>query len=194
MTLIRVNPASVRGYGTAAQGEFDAIATELTRLADDVVSVRYFGPNSVAFKRDCGRMAEEFGRSLHRSMGAMADAVRVSTSNIAASLGGAPVDIHLVDKAVVAPAPSVVDYVDVDTSALEALLPVVDGHFTSIRDALQRHLDALRRTDWEGNAKLNAVTRVQSLTSNAAAAGDEARVGLTSFIRDQIDRVVLADA
>jgi hypothetical protein len=139
-------------------------------------------------------MAEEFGRSLHRSMGAMADAVRVSTSNIAASLGGAPVDIHLVDKAVVAPAPSVVDYVDVDTSALEALLPVVDGHFTSIRDALQRHLDALRRTDWEGNAKLNAVTRVQSLTSNAAAAGDEARVGLTSFIRDQIDRVVLADA
>ena len=41
------------------------------------------------------RLAEEFGRALHRSMGAMAEAVRASTSNIAASLGGAPIDITL---------------------------------------------------------------------------------------------------
>ncbi|MCB0965465.1 MAG: hypothetical protein KDB37_01405 [Ilumatobacter sp.] len=193
MTLIRVNPASVRAYGATAQGEFDAITAELGRLADDVVAVRYFGPNAVQFKTECGRLAEEFGRSLHRSMGAMADAVRVSTSNIAASLGGAPLDITLADKPIAAPAPAVVDYVDVDTAALEALMPVVDAHFAAIREAMQRHLGALQRTDWEGNAKQNAVGAVQALTGNATSTCDEARAQLTGFIRTQIDSVVLAD-
>lgn len=193
MTLIRVNPASVRSYGAAAQGEFDAITAELGRLADDVVSVRYFGPNAVQFKTECGRLAEEFGRALHRSMGAMADAVRISTSNIAASLGGAPIDITLADKPIAAPVPAVVDYVDVDTAALEALMPVVDGHFASIREAMQRNLAALQRTDWEGNAKQNAVGNVQALTGNAASTCDDTRAQLTSFIRNQIDSAVLAD-
>ena len=193
MTLIRVNPASVRSYGAAAQGEFDAITSELGRLADDVVSVRYFGPNAVQFKTECGRLAEDFGRALHRSMGAMADAVRASTSNIAASLGGAPIDITLADKPIAAPAPAVVDYVDVDTAALDALMPVVDAHFAAIREAMQRNLAALQRTDWEGNAKQNAVGAVQSLTGSASSTSDEARTQLTTFIRNQIDSVVLAD-
>jgi len=194
MTLIRVNPASVRSYATTAQGEFDAMTTELTRLADDVVSVRYFGPNAVAFKTECGRLAEDFGRALHRNLGAMAEAVRVSTSNIAASLGGAPIDITLADKAVAAPAPTVVDYVDVDTAALEALIPVVERHFAALTDGLSRHLSALQRTDWEGNAKRNAVGSVQALTGNATATCDDARAKLTTYIRGQIDSVVLADA
>lgn len=194
MTLIRVNPASVRSYGSAAQSEFDTMTGELSRLADAVVSVRYFGPNAVSFKTECGRLAEEFGRSLHRSMGAMAEAVRVSTSNIAASLGGAAISIQLADKPVSAPAPTVVDYVDVDTAALDAVIPVVDRHFASITDSLQRHLAALQGTDWEGNAKQHAVSAVQTLTSNASSTCQEARSQLTSSIRSQIDIVVLADA
>jgi hypothetical protein len=194
MTLVRVNPASVRSYGTAAQSEFDAMTTALSRLADDVVSVRYFGPNAVSFKSECGRLAEEFGRTLHRSMGAMAEAVRVSTSNIAASLGGAPIDLQLADKPVRAPAPTAVDEVDVDTAALDALIPVVERHFAVITDSLQRHLGALRGTDWEGNAKQHAVAAVQTLTSNATSTCQEARTQLATSIRRQIDTVVLADA
>ena len=193
MTLIRVDPASVRSYGAAAQGEFDAITSELGRLADDVVSVRYFGPNAVQFKTESGRLAEEFGRALHRSMGAMADAVRTSTSNIAASLGGAPIDITLADQPVAAAAPAVVDYVDVDTAALEALVPVIDARFAAIRESMQRNLAALQRTDWHGNAKQNAVGAVQALTGNATSTCDEARSRLTTFVRNQIDSVVLAD-
>lgn len=194
MTLIRVNPASIRSYGTVAQTEFDTIASELSRLADDVVSVRYFGPNAVAFKTECGRLAEEFGRTLHRSMGAMAEAVRVSTSNIAASLGGAAISIQLADRPVSAPTPAVVDDVDVDTGALDAVIPVVDRHFASIAESLQRHLGALQGTDWEGNAKQHAVSAVQSLTSSASSTCEEARTHLTTSIRTQIDNVVLADA
>jgi hypothetical protein len=194
MTLIRVNPASVRSYGTVAQSEFDTMTNELSRLADDVVSVRYFGPNAVSFKTECGRLAEEFGRSLHRSMGAMAEAVRISTSNIAASLGGAAISIQLADKPVSAPAPTVVDYVDVDTAALDAVIPVVDRHFASITESLQRHLGALQGTDWEGNAKQNAVSAVQTLTANASSTCQDARTQLTTYIRSQIDSVVLADA
>ena len=61
MTLIRVNPESVRSYGTQAQSLFESMTTSLDRLVNDVVAVRYFGPNAVAFKTECGRMAADFG-------------------------------------------------------------------------------------------------------------------------------------
>ena len=85
MTLIRVDPESVRGYGREAQGIFEQIHDALVRLVDDVVAVRYFGPNAVAFKTECGRVAADFANRLHVDMAAMADAVRRSTSNIAAA-------------------------------------------------------------------------------------------------------------
>jgi hypothetical protein len=194
MTLIRVDPASIRSYGTVAQREFDTMTNELCRLTDDVVAVRYFGPNAVSFKTECGRLAEEFGRTLHRSMAAMAEAVRVSTSNIAASLGGAAISIELADKPISAPAPTVVDYVDVDTAALDAVITVVDRHFAAITESLRRHLAVLQATDWEGNAKQHAVSAVQALTGTASSTCQEARTRLTTYIRNQIDSVVLADA
>lgn len=193
MTLIRVNPESVRAYGTQAQSTFDTMTASLNQLARDVVAVRYFGPNAVAFKSECGRIAADFGNRLHLDMAAMADAVRRSTSNIAASLGGAPISISMTNQAIVPPTPAVVDYVDVDTDALEALVPVVSGHFTSIREGLSGNFGQLQQTDWEGAAKLAAVDAVGGFTTSARHSCEQAESALTSYIRNQVQSVVAAD-
>jgi hypothetical protein len=193
MTLIRVNPESVRSYGTQAQTLFEAMTSSLDRLVDDVVAVRYYGPNAVAFKTECGRLATDFGTRLSADMGAMADAVRRSTSNIAASLGGAPISIQLANKPIVAPTPEAVDFVDIDTAALDAVMPVVGTHFTSIRDSLTDHFQRLQQTDWEGNAKLGAVDAVGRFTSSARQSCDASEQALTTYIRNQIQSVVAAD-
>jgi hypothetical protein len=124
----------------------------------------------------------------------MADAVRVSTSNIAASLGGQPISIQIADQPVTAPLPTAVDFVDVDTAALEAILPVVRGHFDAIREQLASHLDRLGQTDWQGNAKQQAVTRVGGFTSRATSACDTTQHDLVDYVTRQIDAAVLADA
>lgn len=193
MTLIRVNPASVHAYGAQAQAEFESMSIALNRLVDDVVAVRYFGPNAVAFKTECGRLAADFATKLHHDMAAMADAVRRSTSNIAASLGGQPISIDVSSKPIVPPTPPTVDYVDVDTSALESIIPTVTGHFTDVRDGLTRNFQRLQATDWEGNAKLAAVDAVGGFTTSARHSCDAAQQSLVSYINDQLQSVVAAD-
>jgi hypothetical protein len=193
MTLIRVNPTSVQQYGREAQSSFDEIHTSLVRLVDEVVAVRYFGPNAVAFKTDCGRMTADFARRLHLDLAAMADAVRRSTSNIAAALGGVPIHLHVEARQIVPPLPEVVDVVDVDTTALDGLVPVVARRFTEVRDRLGLHLRRLQATDWEGHAKLAAIDAVAGFTTSANRTCDTAEESLTSFIRRQVDAVVTAD-
>lgn len=193
MTLIRVNPESVRAYGNQAQGLFDEMHQSLVTMVGDVVAVRYYGPNAVAFKTECGRMAAEFANRLHLDLGAMADAVSRSTSNIAAALGGAPVIIRVDGRPIAPPSPEVVDYVDVDTSALEAQIPVVGNRFDELRTNLTRNLEALGATDWEGNAKLMAVDAVGGFTTSARGKCDEAHSALAEFMRRQVDAVVAAD-
>jgi hypothetical protein len=193
MTVIRVDPASVRAYGTQAQGIFDNMHAELVTLVNDVVAVRFFGPNAVAFKTDAGKVAADFANKLNLDMGAMADAVRTSTSNIAASLGGAPVTIQLDSKTITPPSPETVDYVDVDTSALESLVPVVTNHFTVLRNGLKDNMGKLQATDWEGNAKTAAVDAVQGFTTAAQAKCDAAEQSITNYITKQIEAVTTAD-
>ena len=193
MTVIRVNPESVRAYGSQAQTIFESMHSALVTLVDDVVAVRYFGPNAVAFKSECGRVAADFANRLHADMGAMADAVRTSTSNIAASLGGSPISIQIDGRPITPPTPVSVDYVDVDTTALEGSIPTVTGHFSALRQALGDHLAKLQATDWEGNAKLAAVSSVSGFTASATAKCDSAEQSLTSYIRGQVDAVVAAD-
>lgn len=193
MTLIRVSPESVRSYGRQAQTQFDAMATSLDQLVREVVAVRYFGPNAVAFKTECGRLAAEFGTKLHADIGNMAEAIRRSTSNIAASLGGQPITISISNQPITPPSPAVVDYVDVDTSALEAVIPVLAGHFTTIRDGLSRNFQQLQQTDWEGNAKLAAVDAVGGFTTSARHTSDRAEQALTTYIRNQVQSVLTAD-
>jgi hypothetical protein len=193
MTVIRVNPTSVQTYGAQAQSEFEAMSLTLKSLVDDVVAVRYFGPNAVAFKTECGRVAADFANKLHQDMAAMAEAVRRSTSNIAASLGGQPITIEVSNRPIVPPTPPTVDYVDVDTAALEAIVPVVTGYFSDVRDGLGRHFQKLQATDWEGNAKLAAVDAVGGFTTSAILTCDAAQHALSTYINDQLESVVTAD-
>ena len=95
MTTIRVAAPSVRAYGTQATEIFGAMHSSLKSLVNDVVHVHYFGPNADMFKAKCGQIAADFANQMHRDMAAMAEAVRVSTSNIANSLGGAPISISV---------------------------------------------------------------------------------------------------
>lgn len=193
MTLIRVNPESVRGYGREAQNVFEAMHQSLVQLVNDVVAVRFFGPNAVAFKTECGRVATEFATKLHTDMGAMSDAVRQSTSNIAASLGGAPIVITLESRPITPPTPATVDYVDVDTAALEGVMPVATSHFANLRQGLTTNLERLGATDWEGTAKINAVDAVQGFTTSAKGKCDTTEQALTDYIERQVESVLAAD-
>ena len=193
MTVIRVVPSSVQGYGREAQGIFGEMHTSLKSLVTDVVAVRYFGENAFAFKTEAGRVAADFAAKLYADLGAMTGAVKASTSNIAGSLGGAPIAIALEPLAITPPVPAKVDYVDVDTSALEQLRPVVNRHFASLQENLDRHLAALRATDWEGNAKIAAVDQVAGFTQSAKAKCVAAETSISNYISSQLDSVVRAD-
>lgn len=193
MTLVRVDPESVRGYGREAQACFDTMQQSLVQLVNEVVGVRYFGPNAVAFKTECGRMAAEFATKLHADMGQMADAVKTSTSNIANSLGGEPIVIQLDPKPITPPQPEVVNYVDVDTEALQAMTSVVTQRFTSLRDNLDANLSKLQATDWQGNAKINAVEAVGGFTTSAKSKCTNSEQQLVQYINDQVSSVTTAD-
>jgi hypothetical protein len=193
MTLIRVNPESVRSYGRQAQAAFETMHRSLVELVDEVVAVRYFGPNAVVFKTECGQMAADFANRLHLDMGAIADAVRRSTSNIAAALGGQPIHIQIDSRPITAPIPVTVDYVDVDTAALEAVVPVVARRFTELRNGLTTNVQRLQATDWEGNAKLAAVDVVGGFTRSGRAKCDVTEQALSTFITRQVHSVLAAD-
>ncbi len=193
MTVVRVNPQSVHAYGADAQAKFDAIRTELVQLVNAVTEVRYFGPNAVDFKTRSGQIAADFANRLNQDLGAIADAVRVSTSNIAASLGGAPVTISVNGTTISPPAVATVDYVDVDTSALDALKGTVDRHFAAINGLFDGHLQKLNGTDWTGNAREQAITAVRTFTTAAKSKSNEAQQSLTTFITKQVQSVITAD-
>lgn len=193
MTLIRVVPESVHAYGREAQTTFEHMHQSLVTLVNDVVAVRYFGPNAVAFKTECGRIASAFATGLHTDMAAMADAVNTSTSNIAASLGGSPIRINIDAKPITPPTPETVGYVDVDTGALEAVAPVVIRHFDALRTGLNTNLAGLRGTDWEGTAKTNACDAVQRFTTSATGRCDDTQASLTEYINNQVNSVLAAD-
>lgn len=193
MTLIRVDPASVQQYGRSAQNCFDEIHHALVRLVDDVVAVRYDGPNAWSFKTECGRLAAEFANRLHGDLAAMADAVRRSTSNISVALGGQPLQIHLDPRPITPPTPQVSAAVDVDTDALDALLPVLALRFDQLRGQLAVHLHQLRATDWEGHAKLAAIDAVSGFTATARQACDTAETALADVVRRQVAAVLAAD-
>jgi hypothetical protein len=193
MTLIRVNPTSVLQYGREAQAAFDQMHQSLVELVGEVVAVRYFGPNAVSFKSECGRLAADFAGRLHVDMAAMADAVRRSTSNIATALGGQPLHLGVDARPIQPPAPVVVDYVDVDTAALEAIVPVIARRFGELREQLATNLQRLQATDWEGNAKLAAVDAVGGFTNSARRTCDAAEQSLCDVVRRQVQTVVAAD-
>jgi len=193
MTLIRVEPESIRRYGYTAQATFDEMHGSLVGLVSQVVAVRYFGPNAFAFKSEVGRLAADFANRLHLDMQAMAEAVRISTTNIAAALGGSPISIRLDPRPITPPSPAAVDFVDVDTAALEALNPVVVERFEALRRGLSTNVSQLQSTDWQGNAKRSVVDAVARVSASARGRCDTAEEAITSFIHRQLEGVLAAD-
>jgi hypothetical protein len=193
MTVVRVNPASVRQYGNSAETTFGEIRTELVNLVNQVTQVRYFGPNAVSFKTHSGQLASEFANKLNQDIAAISHAVKASTSAIANSLGGEPITIDVNVSPITPPGVESVDYVDVDTSALESLTGTVNGHFSRVSTLFDQHLQKLVGTDWEGNAKVQATTAVQGFTSKAKTHAEQAQQSLTKYINGQLQAVTAAD-
>ena len=194
MSVVRVNPESVRQYATKASERFAASRTELDALVRSAVEVRYFGPNAFAFKTECGQMAAGYSTQLLADFVQIAQAVSASTGNIAASLGGAPVTISVDGSPVPVPqVPPAGDVFDVDVTALEALKPVITRHIAAVQLALGEHLSSLTATDWEGVAKTAAVQAVTTFTTMAKAKATEAETQVNALITAQIASVTAAD-
>jgi hypothetical protein len=194
VSVIRVNPDSIHQYAAAAQRQFDAVRAELQGLVNDAVNVRYFGPNAVDFKTHAGQMASDFGRRLAQDLGSIADAVRSSTSAVAASLGGAPISISVSGAPIPLPqVPHGDGSVEIDTSGLDALKPVVARHIDTINAQLDDHLRSLQSTDWTGQSKEEAVSVVTRFTNAARTHADQARTSITSYIDTQISNVQASD-
>ncbi len=194
MSVIRVNPESIQSYSRTASQQFEHMRSELETLTRDVVAVRYFGPNAQAFKTQAGQLAVEFANAMITDLRGIAEAIRSSTSSISAALGGGAVVIEFDGSPVAAPdVPAATDTVDVDTSALEALRPVITSRFASLQEALQAHLSALQGTDWEGQAKQGAVDAVTQFTNSGRSKASEAESNLNQAIDQQVNSVLAAD-
>ena len=194
MTLIRVEPESIRRYGHAAQANFDGMHASLVELVNQVVAVRYFGPNAFRFKSEVGRLAADFANRLHLDMQAMAEAVRTSTTNIAAALGGSPIAIRLDPRPITPPAPAV-------------------GRLRRRRHRRPRGAGPGRRrplrvapagAELEPSRSCRPPTgratpsgswsrRSRRVTASARARCDAAEGAITSFVRSQLESVLAAD-
>lgn len=194
MSDVRVNPPSVRAYGQAAQETFGSIRTSLETLVSDAVSVDYYGPNAVDFKNKCGQLAADLANALTQDMTKIADAVKTTTSNIAASLGGGPVDIQFNGAQISPPAvPTGDESVGANMPALEGMKGTASSHFTAISEQFTNHLSSLQNTDWVGTAKENAVGAVTGFTNSAKTKVQEANTEMTSYIDKQIEMITKAN-
>ena len=193
MTVVRVDPASVNQYGNAAETMFGEIRAELVSLVNATTQVRFFGPNAVQFKTNAGQVAADFANRLSLDIASISGAVRASTSAIAGSLGGQPVVIEVNVSPISPPGVESVDYVDVDTTALEGLIGTMNGHFARVTGLFDQHLQALVATDWEGNAKQQASEAVRSFTTRAKATAEQAQQSLNTFVNSQLQAVATAD-
>jgi hypothetical protein len=191
---IRVEAGSIRTYGTRAQLRFDNIRKNLVSLVEDVATVQYFGPNASQFKKQCADMAEDYSRVMLKDLAAIAEAVKVSTSNITSSLGGPAINIEVNGSPIPVPSINQGDgAVVADLTALDALIPTVKGRFAQITAELTEHLRELRATDWTGQAKTNAVDAVGSFTSKSIEDTAQAETSVTKFIQDQVSATRAAD-
>lgn len=194
MSDVRVNPPSVRAYGQSAQETFGSIRTSLETLVSDAVAVDYYGPNAVDFKTKCGQLAVGLANALTKDMAMIADAVKTTTSNIAASLGGGPVDIQFNGSTITAAAvPQGDESVGANLPALEGMKATANGHFQAISEQFANHLSSLQQTDWIGTAKDNAVGAVTGFTNGAKAKIQEANTEMTTYIDTQIDQISKAN-
>lgn len=201
MAVIKVDPASVKKYGQTAVEQFKGMSRQLSELVSAIMHVRYFGTNAREFKDKAGAMANEYSAALHSDMRNISQAVQTATSNISRSLGGTAIAVPTPGLQL---SPGRMDLhhprvgsdhtvEELDTAALEGLIPLVHQRFNAIGELLDQHLHNLTATKWEGQAKEGAVRAVRKFTNHAKTTSNKAKQTLTKYIRSQIEASVAAD-
>lgn len=196
MVKIAVDNASLQRYGQAAGGAFRGIRAELEGLVSSSVTVPYEGPNAADFKRGCGKLAADFSAAMLHDITTFTAAVRDVTSQIARTLGGSPLSIEVNGSPIAVPSvpPGDPGITSVDTGPLNELAGVVNRHFAQINARLDEHLSAFQAAKWEGNAREAAHQALTRFTSQSKADASAASAKLQSFISDQIQATMAADA
>lgn len=192
---IKVNPASITAYGTKAQRQFDSIRADLQSMVNATHNVPYEGDNAVHFKTECGRIVGEFSKAMLADMQEIANAVKTTTSNIAQSLGGHPVNISVNGHEITPQAVAKGDGTQsANTVALRALPGLLTTKYAAIEAALSAHLSALEGTQWEGTGKRSAVEVVSQRTSAARKDCEASKHSIIDYINKQLAAVESADA
>ncbi|MEM7339416.1 MAG: hypothetical protein AAF467_12260 [Actinomycetota bacterium] len=198
--VIRVVPGSLQAYGTRAGSQFNDIGQSLQALVTTVVEVDYFGPNADTLKTHCGALAVEFSAELIHRLAAIVDVISQTTSGISRALGEMqPVVIPF---EAVPPAVNVggafrddgTREVRANVGALGELPGQVTAAFGAIEAILDEHLSALSATNWDGNAKTQAVAAVSSYTAGAKALCAQYNGEIVGYLNDQIQSLASADA
>lgn len=191
---IRVNPPSVQNFGRQAQELFGQIRIELEGLVNDAVAVPYYGPNAESFKTECGQLGTSFAHALTADLRSIADIVQTVTTNIAHSLGGAPIVIEFNGGQISPPAvPTGDGSLGINTAALESFKNAGEARLRRVSELLNTNLANLRSTDWTGNAKEQAVGGVGDYTGKANSKVEETRTALVNAVDEQIKVARLAD-
>lgn len=194
-TVIRVEPSSLMTYQGQASDAFGVVGQTLGVMVEEAGAINYKGPNAVAFKTECSRMVRDFAQSVSDDMSRIATAVAQTTSAIAGSLGGQPImiDIPRITSEEVRIDDPGDGTVELDTTGLEAFDLAVAAHFATIKGQFEEHVGALSRTDWHGNAKLEAVNAVTAYTEQAKEAIDTAAKEMNTYVEAQIQATRAAD-
>ena len=194
MTVIKVNPESIHTYGKKAQKHFDDIRHHLQVMADEADRVPYAGNNAEKFKAETARLLSEYSKAMLKDLGTIADAIRVTTSNIAQSLGGQPITISVNGTPIV---PQPVKKGDgthlLDTERFLQLPGKLTANFDAIDNQLAIHLRSLTATVWEGKAKHDCVQLVGDFTNTAKKDTAEAKRSVIDYITKQTASAIEGD-
>ena len=192
---IKVEPESIKQYGKKAQQHFDKIRQDLQVMANTIENAPYQGDNAADFKNECAEMMAKFSKGFLEDLGAIAQSVRTTTTNIAQALGGQPIIIK-VDGTPIKPQKRHSKdgkVQSVDTIALKSLPTILNTRFDSAKSELRNHLRALDATAWEGNGKKVAVDKVGEFTRKANSHADEAKKSIIDYVNKQLEAVFAAD-
>jgi hypothetical protein len=194
MSFKRVDPASVAGYAPKANGHIGNVYARLQELINALVEVQYFGPNAFDFKTRAGSMTEAFAEAFMADFIRFAESIATATSNIAGALGSGKITVSVDPKKLDPPAPSAVEYVEVDTSRLSDLATTtVPGRFDALIAELDAHVGTVKSLDWVSKTQEATMHAVMNWTKNASEKARTFQSELVTFVNNQIDAVEKAD-
>ncbi|HWL45025.1 MAG TPA: hypothetical protein VNQ73_18925 [Ilumatobacter sp.] len=196
MAVKRINPASIKKYGDTATEQFKSIHTNLESLVTKCATVHYRGTNATEFKTKASDLAAQYATDTQKNMNAIAEAVQMLTTALSKSMGGVSVTVSL-PRASAIQRPSITREAQVeelDTTALETLIPDVQSLFSKIEGTFDAHLRAFSGTDWQSDTKNKSEAEIRKFTTDAKQVANESQQAIVKYVRSQIDAVKAADA